>query len=102
MYLACLNAALGPYTFASVPISCFAGTRKWGHNFRPDYLRLADFARAANAKTRLALTATATPKVGVVLEICRRGGRGAWGGEGGLVQNEAHVLHGVESTAEVE
>lgn len=36
---------------------------EWGHNFRPDYLRLAAFARAANAGARLALTATATPKV---------------------------------------
>lgn len=36
---------------------------QWGHNFRPDYLRLADFAKAAKAKARLALTATATPKV---------------------------------------
>ncbi|CAM9160756.1 unnamed protein product [Laminaria digitata] len=38
---------------------------EWGHNFRPDYLRLADFARAAKASARLALTATATPKVTV-------------------------------------
>eukprot|EP00752_Nemacystus_decipiens_P008801 g7854.t1 len=38
---------------------------EWGHNFRPDYLRLADFAKAAKATARLALTATATPKVTV-------------------------------------
>lgn len=36
---------------------------EWGHNFRPDYLKLAGFARAANAERLLALTATATPKV---------------------------------------
>ncbi|CAM9728329.1 unnamed protein product, partial [Phaeothamnion confervicola] len=36
---------------------------EWGHNFRPDYLRLSEFARAAGAPLRLALTATATPKV---------------------------------------
>ncbi|CAN0423902.1 unnamed protein product, partial [Hapterophycus canaliculatus] len=42
---------------------CAAWLRQWGHNFRPDYLRLADFAKAAKANARLALTATATPKV---------------------------------------
>lgn len=36
---------------------------EWGHNFRPDYLKLAQAARACRAKTILALTATATPKV---------------------------------------
>jgi len=36
---------------------------EWGHNFRPDYLKLAAFARAANAERVLALTATATPRV---------------------------------------
>lgn len=40
---------------------------QWGHNFRPDYLRLADFAKAAKANARLALTATATPRVGQAL-----------------------------------
>jgi len=42
---------------------------EWGHNFRPDYLKLAAFARAANAERVLALTATATPKV--LDDICR-------------------------------
>ncbi len=42
---------------------------EWGHNFRPDYLKLAEFARAAGAERIFALTATATP---VVLdEMCR-------------------------------
>ncbi len=42
---------------------------EWGHNFRPDYLKLAGFAREFNAERILALTATATP---VVLDdICR-------------------------------
>lgn len=36
---------------------------EWGHNFRPDYLKLAGFAEAANAECLLALTATATPQV---------------------------------------
>jgi len=42
---------------------------EWGHNFRPDYLKLAAFARAAHAERVLALTATATPKV--LDDICR-------------------------------
>ncbi|HEX2203039.1 MAG TPA: ATP-dependent DNA helicase RecQ [Longimicrobium sp.] len=41
---------------------------EWGHNFRPDYLKLADTARAMNAERVLALTATATPQV--VEDIC--------------------------------
>ena len=36
---------------------------EWGHNFRPDYLKLARFAQDAGAQRVLALTATATPAV---------------------------------------
>jgi ATP-dependent DNA helicase RecQ len=36
---------------------------EWGHNFRPDYLKLAGFARQYEAERVLALTATATPRV---------------------------------------
>ena len=36
---------------------------EWGHNFRPDYLKLARFARVCRAERLFALTATATPKV---------------------------------------
>ena len=36
---------------------------EWGHNFRPDYLKLAAFCRSLRVKRVLALTATATPKV---------------------------------------
>ncbi|WP_309713042.1 ATP-dependent DNA helicase RecQ [Armatimonas sp.] len=36
---------------------------EWGHNFRPDYLKLADAARRYGAERVLALTATATPQV---------------------------------------
>ncbi len=36
---------------------------EWGHNFRPDYLKLARFGREARAERVLALTATATPRV---------------------------------------
>jgi len=36
---------------------------RWGHNFRPDYLKLAEVARQLKAERVLALTATATPPV---------------------------------------
>lgn len=36
---------------------------EWGHNFRPDYLKLAAYAKQCKAERILALTATATPKV---------------------------------------
>ncbi len=36
---------------------------EWGHNFRPDYLKLAKQAKTLNADRVLALTATATPEV---------------------------------------
>src|SRR5947209_20046972 len=36
---------------------------QWGHDFRPDYFRLADAARALGARAIMASTATATPLV---------------------------------------
>src|SRR5215210_3954589 len=36
---------------------------EWGHNFRPDYLKLAKMARDLGVGRVLALTATATPSV---------------------------------------
>src|SRR6185369_8258457 len=36
---------------------------QWGHDFRPDYFRLADAARWLGARTIVASTATATPQV---------------------------------------
>ncbi|MFZ0090804.1 MAG: RecQ family ATP-dependent DNA helicase [Solirubrobacteraceae bacterium] len=36
---------------------------QWGHDFRPDYFTLADAAARIGARCRLALTATATPRV---------------------------------------
>lgn len=42
---------------------------EWGHNFRPDYLKLARYARQFRAERLLALTATATPQV--LSDICR-------------------------------
>jgi ATP-dependent DNA helicase RecQ len=41
---------------------------EWGHNFRPEYLKLAGIARDINAERVLALTATATPAV--ARDIC--------------------------------
>ncbi|MEM7035273.1 MAG: ATP-dependent DNA helicase RecQ, partial [Chloroflexota bacterium] len=42
---------------------------EWGHNFRPEYLKLAEMATELEAQRVLALTATATPKV--TDDICR-------------------------------
>jgi ATP-dependent DNA helicase RecQ len=42
---------------------------EWGHNFRPDYLKLAETVKDLKAERVLALTATATPSV--VEDICR-------------------------------
>lgn len=57
-----------------VPIALFAVDEahcisEWGHNFRPDYMKLAETAHVAGAERVLALTATATPSV--VDEICQ-------------------------------
>ncbi|NQU38970.1 MAG: RecQ family ATP-dependent DNA helicase [Lentisphaerae bacterium] len=42
---------------------------EWGHNFRPDYLKLADLSRELGAERVLALTATATASVSE--DICK-------------------------------
>ena len=42
---------------------------EWGHNFRPDYLKIARQARDLGVERTLALTATATPAV--AQDICR-------------------------------
>ena len=52
----------------SVRIALFAvdeahSISEWGHNFRPDYLKLARVAEQLKAERVLALTATATPAV---------------------------------------
>jgi ATP-dependent DNA helicase RecQ len=57
-----------------IPVSLFAVDEahcisEWGHNFRPDYLKLVEFARRCKAERVLALTATATPQV--LDDICR-------------------------------
>jgi len=43
---------------------------QWGHDFRPDYFRLADAARHIGAQAIVASTATATPRV--ALDVVRR------------------------------
>lgn len=43
---------------------------EWGHNFRPDYLLLADLAKKLRVARVLALTATATPSVAA--DICKQ------------------------------
>ncbi|MDA7881662.1 RecQ family ATP-dependent DNA helicase [Akkermansiaceae bacterium] len=42
---------------------------EWGHNFRPDYLKLTRFAKELEVEKVLCLTATATPKVSE--DICK-------------------------------
>jgi ATP-dependent DNA helicase RecQ len=53
---------------AQVPISLLVVDEahcisEWGHNFRPDYLKLPDYRRLLNIPQVLLLTATATPQV---------------------------------------
>jgi ATP-dependent DNA helicase RecQ len=60
-----------------IPISLFAVDEahcisEWGHNFRPDYLKLPKFAQQYRADRVLALTATATRQV--LDDICREFG----------------------------
>jgi ATP-dependent DNA helicase RecQ len=43
---------------------------EWGHNFRPDYLLLAELAKKLRVGRVLALTATATPSVAA--DICKQ------------------------------
>ncbi len=43
---------------------------QWGHDFRPDYFRLADAAKRVGAAALVASTATATPRVAV--DVARR------------------------------
>ncbi len=61
-------------TLASVSIALLAIDEahclsEWGHNFRPDYLRLPGLARSLKVARVLALTATATP--GVADDVAR-------------------------------
>ena len=62
-------------SLANVTVSLFAIDEahcisEWGHNFRPDYLKLLEFARECKAERLLALTATATREV--LKDICQQ------------------------------
>ncbi len=61
-------------TIEQLPISLLAIDEahcisEWGHNFRPDYLKLPEFSKRCAAERVLTLTATATPTVKE--DICR-------------------------------
>ena len=60
---------------------------EWGHNFRPDYLKLAARARELGAERVLALTATATPAV-VARHLRRLRDRARGRGRDGLLPTE--------------
>ena len=53
-------AAAGPSLLVVDEAHCIS---EWGHDFRPDYLRLGAAAQALGSPTILALTATASPPV---------------------------------------
>ena len=59
-FLATLRAAGTISLFVVDEAHCIS---EWGHNFRPDYLKLARLAGTLRAERVLALTATATPAV---------------------------------------
>ncbi len=56
-------AALGPLSVALFAVDEAHCISQWGHDFRPDYLRLKQALAVLGQPTVLALTATATPEV---------------------------------------
>lgn len=63
------RARLGRTRIALLAVDEAHCISEWGHNFRPDYLKLADAVRELAIPQVLALTATATPSVS--RDICR-------------------------------
>lgn len=61
---------LGQFQIALLAVDEAHCISEWGHNFRPDYLKLAKIADDLNVQRILALTATATPSVSQ--DICRQ------------------------------
>jgi ATP-dependent DNA helicase RecQ len=61
-------ATLGRTTIALFAVDEAHCISEWGHNFRPDYLKVAEISRQVGAQRVLGLTATATPEV--VRDIC--------------------------------
>ena len=55
--------ALGRHRIALLAIDEAHCISEWGHNFRPDYLKIAQLAKDLKVERCLALTATATPAV---------------------------------------
>ncbi|HDO30382.1 MAG TPA: RecQ family ATP-dependent DNA helicase [Desulfobacteraceae bacterium] len=62
-------AALRPLNISMMVIDEAHCISEWGHNFRPDYLKLAGISRELAIPVTLCLTATATPKVAG--DICK-------------------------------
>ncbi|MEM9556628.1 MAG: RecQ family ATP-dependent DNA helicase [Acidobacteriota bacterium] len=60
--------ALGQVRLSMLAVDEAHCVSEWGHNFRPDYLKLAEHGRRLGAERVLALTATATPRV--LADIC--------------------------------
>lgn len=56
-------AALGSLRVSLFAIDEAHCISQWGHNFRPDYLKLSELTRELRVERVLALTATATPEV---------------------------------------
>jgi ATP-dependent DNA helicase RecQ len=65
-FLSLLGPA-GPSLIAIDEAHCVS---EWGHDFRPEYRRLAELREAFPASPFLAFTATATPQVGGDIESC--------------------------------